>query len=92
MNKINMDKQNEKKWDESFGEHITKEFFGFSCGTHRKQKIGISGLIISLFIFAWGITWLGNDLGWWKFEFPFWPIVIILIAMAILFNEIKKIF
>jgi hypothetical protein len=49
----------------------------------------IGGLLLALFIISWGIVWLGNDLKWWTFVFPFWPVVIILIGLGILIHELK---
>lgn len=53
----------------------------------RESSIG--GLLLALFIIAWGVIWLGNDMGWWRLVFPFWPVVAILIGLGILFHELK---
>lgn len=84
---------NEKDWEEwgeQFGRRMEEKFS--HCNWKHKPRFGVGGLIAGLFILAWGITWLGNDLGFWQFDFPFWPVVIILIALAILFSEIRKLF
>ncbi len=47
-------------------------------------------IILAVFILAWGLVWLGNDLGWWNISFPFWPVIVILAGLAILVHEIRK--
>jgi hypothetical protein len=54
------------------------------------KECNIGGILLALFILAWGIVWLGNDCGWWKFVFPFWPVVIILVGLGILIHELTK--
>lgn len=53
------------------------------------EQNSIGGLLLALFILAWGLVWLGNDLGWWVISFPFWPVVIIMIGLGILFHELR---
>lgn len=87
-----MEKSKEQTWDEwgeEFGRKMEAKFCG--CGSVSK-KPGTGGIVLGLLILAWGAVWLGNDLGWWNVEFPFWPVVIILIALAIIFGELKKAF
>jgi len=62
-------------------------------GITRKQKDdaifwGVIGLII---LVSAGI-WLGRELGWWHFDFPFWPVIAIWIGLAILVSAIRKFF
>jgi len=52
--------------------------------------MSIGAFILGLFILCWGIVWLGNDIGWWSFSFPFWPIIVILTGITILLYELKK--
>jgi len=47
-------------------------------------------MLLALFILTWGSVWLGNDLGWWNVSFPFWPVVVIIIGLGILFHELSK--
>ncbi|MBU0661897.1 hypothetical protein KJ891_00390 [Candidatus Micrarchaeota archaeon] len=37
-----------------------------------------------------GITWLGNEMGWWVFAFPFLPLLVILMAVKFLYHAFKK--
>ncbi|HWQ65586.1 MAG TPA: hypothetical protein VN372_01830 [Methanospirillum sp.] len=53
-------------------------------------SFSIGGIILSIFILSWGIVWLGNDLGWWEFQFPFWPVIMIIIGLVILLREVQK--
>ena len=53
-------------------------------------RLDMGAVLISLFILAWGVTWLGNEVGWWKVIFPFWPLVLIMLALAMLFSAAKK--
>jgi hypothetical protein len=57
-----------------------------------KASMSVGGVVLALFILAWGMVWLGNDLGWWKIDFPFWPVVAIMIGLAILLSELRKVF
>lgn len=56
----------------------------------KQNSFSVGGIILAAFILAWGIVWLGNDLNWWKIDFPFWPVVAIMIGLAILLGEIRK--
>jgi uncharacterized membrane protein YcjF (UPF0283 family) len=75
-------------WAESFGDDLEKKFCSKTY-TH-KSRFSVGGIFIGLFILAWGVVWLGNDLAWWSIPFPFWPIIIILIGIAVLLDEMKK--
>ncbi len=35
------------------------------------SEIRFGGIVLSVLLLSWGITWLGNDLGWWSIVFPF---------------------
>ncbi|QXO96007.1 hypothetical protein KSK55_06465 [Methanospirillum purgamenti] len=54
------------------------------------RNVSIGVIVIGLFILSWGIVWLGNDLGFWHFTFPFWPVIVILTGITILLYELKK--
>jgi hypothetical protein len=91
--KNNWSEKDWEEWGERFGERMEAWGNEMECkfGTRNKGP-GVGGLIIAIFIIAWGVIWLGNDMGWWDMPFPFWPIVIILIGLAILLGETKKAF
>ncbi|ABD39797.1 hypothetical protein Mhun_0019 [Methanospirillum hungatei JF-1] len=54
----------------------------------HRMNVGVIGL--GILIFCWGFVWLGNDIGWWNFSFPFWPVIVILTGIMILLYELKK--
>ncbi|MFH0966734.1 MAG: hypothetical protein V1862_03510 [Methanobacteriota archaeon] len=56
----------------------------------KSDSYSIGGVLLALFILSWGVIWLGNDIGWWSLQFPFWPIVVIIIGLAILLHEVRK--
>lgn len=57
-----------------------------------KSSYSIGGILLAVLILAWGTVWLGNDLGYWNIKFPFWPVIVILIGLAILLHEVRKTF
>ncbi|MFC1506029.1 hypothetical protein ACFLQ6_03045 [Thermoproteota archaeon] len=70
-----------------------KEVNNMKEGMTKKQRDdaifwGVIGLII---LVSSGI-WLGKELGWWQFDFPFWPVIAIWIGFAILVSAIRKFF
>ncbi len=77
-----------EEWGEDFGKRMETKF---ACQTHA-PNFSIGGFLIGLLVLGWGVTWLGNELGWWIMPFPFWPIIIILIGLAILLSTIKNAF
>jgi hypothetical protein len=58
--------------------------------TKNDYHAGIGMLIVAIFLMSWGVIWMGNDLGWWNINFPFWPIVLILIGVAILLSQMRR--
>jgi hypothetical protein len=48
--------------------------------------------VIGLIILVSSGIWLGKELGWWHFDFPFWPVIAIWIGFAILVSAIRKFF
>lgn len=54
------------------------------------NDVSIGGIVLGIFIISWGIVWLGNDMGLWNLDFPFWPVIIILAGVVIILHEIKK--
>ncbi|MDD1724654.1 MAG: hypothetical protein LUQ07_05950 [Methanospirillum sp.] len=58
--------------------------------SNKTNTMSIGMIVIALFILSWGIVWLGNDLGIWIFDFPFWPVIIILVGITLLLYELKK--
>ena len=81
-------------WGEQFGKNMEKwaKHMEAKFAAHEKAKRGqdIVGLLIGLFVLAWGVVWMGNEMGWWQYNFPFWPIIVILVAIAILSSVLKK--
>ena len=73
-------------WGEEFGRKMEAKF----CGHPRKKELSVFGLVFSLLVLAWGVVWLGNDLGWWEFSFPFWPVLVVLIGLGALDSTIKN--
>ena len=41
-----------------------------------------SGLFFGLFVLAIGLSWLGNDLGWWAFNLPWLPLAVSLFGLS----------
>lgn len=56
------------------------------------NQIRIGVIAFAIFILAWGLIWMGNDLGWWEIKFPFWPVIVVIIGLVILLSEIRKSF
>ena len=56
----------------------------------NQMRIGV--IALGIFIFAWGLIWMGNDLKWWSINFPFWPVIVVIIGLVILLTEIRKSF
>lgn len=83
----------EKKFDK-FGKKIEKDFdnnkFNGVYYMNYGNKASIFGIIIGLFILAWGVIWFGNDLKWWAIDFPIWPAIIIAGGLMIILSELRK--
>jgi len=79
-----------EEWGENLGRKIEARFA--TAPKARRQRISIGELMVGLFILTWGIVWLGNDLGWWAIPFPLWPVILILISVAIFLSIVKKVF
>ncbi len=79
------------EWGEGFGKSMEAKFAN-PHAFRRREKLSLGWLLSGLLILAWGVTWLGNDLGWWEFNFPFWPALIILVAFGVLLSQFKKFF
>lgn len=58
--------------------------------TKKERDDAIFWGVIGLIILASAGIWLGKELGWWQFEFPFWPVIAIWIGFAILVSALKK--
>ncbi len=48
-----------------------------------------SRIVFGLFVLAAGITWLGNELKWWDIPFPFWPVVAVVVGVALLAGAVQ---
>ncbi|NIO21279.1 MAG: hypothetical protein GTN76_11225 [Candidatus Aenigmarchaeota archaeon] len=59
--------------------------------TPKERDDAIFWGVIAFVVLVGAIVWLGNDAGWWTFNFPFWPIIIAWVAFAILVSAIRKI-
>jgi hypothetical protein len=71
-------------WGDEFGKKMEKEF---GC---EEKGFSVGGFVFGLFILAWGTIWLGNEMGFWVINFPFWPVIIILIGLAIILDTIRN--
>jgi len=67
---------------------INEEYFRSWCGAACGP--GIWTTVLGVLFLAWGVTWLGNSLGWWNYDFPFWPVVLILIGLGIIVKAFMK--
>jgi hypothetical protein len=55
------------------------------------MKGGLGHLVIAVILILLGVIWMGNEAGWWAaINIPFWPAVIVLIGLAMLFGYIEK--
>jgi len=45
---------------------------------------GWGKLFFGLFIFLVGVSWLGNEMGWWVFSLPWLPLAVTLVGAALL--------
>jgi hypothetical protein len=50
---------------------------------------GVFGIVFGLIVLALGLLWMGNEAGWWAINLPFWPLVVVIIGVFILFGSIK---
>jgi predicted tellurium resistance membrane protein TerC len=60
--------------------------------TEKERDDAIFWGVIGVIILISSIIWLGKEVGWWQFEFPFWPVIAIWIGIAILLAAIKKLY
>ena len=42
----------------------------------------LGGLLFGLFVLAIGVSWLGNDMGWWVFDLPWLPLAVSLFGLS----------
>jgi|GEM_PF-6590912 len=57
-----------------------------------KRRFSVGWMMIAMLLSAWGIVWLGNDLGWWNTPFPIIPIILIVIGLSMIINQILSVF
>jgi uncharacterized membrane protein YoaK (UPF0700 family) len=50
----------------------------------HRMRGGIFRLWLGILLFVIGVGWLGNDLGWWSFNIPWAPIVLVLFAISLI--------
>lgn len=60
--------------------------------TQKQRDDAIFWGMIGLIILVSSGIWLGKELGWWQFDFPFWPVIFIWVGLAILISAIRKFF
>ncbi len=48
--------------------------------------------VIGFIILVSSFIWLGKEVGWWQFEFPFWPVIFIWIGIAIIISAARKLY
>lgn len=51
---------------------------------------GYGKLFFGIFILAMGVSWLGNDIGWWKFNLPWFPLAIVLLGIAMIIGWSRR--
>ncbi|MHA2063373.1 MAG: hypothetical protein ACXABY_03210 [Candidatus Thorarchaeota archaeon] len=45
--------------------------------------------IVGIIVVLAAVVWLGNEMTWWQITFPFWPVIGILVGIAIIGMAIK---
>jgi len=45
---------------------------------------------LAVILLAVGVIWLLNELKVFDFELPWWPIILIIIALGMIYNRFKK--
>lgn len=58
--------------------------------SQKKRDEAIFWGVIGLIVLISSVVWLIKELGYWEFEFPFWPAIAIWIGIAIILSTIKK--
>lgn len=84
------DSETWEDWGERLGKRIEAKF---SSGQRRtSHTVSVAAVVVAIFFLVWGVTSLGNELGWWDTPFPFWPVIILLISLGIFLSIIKNAF
>ncbi len=47
------------------------------------------GMFFGLFLFVVGLSWFGNEAGWWQFELPWLPLAVMLIGASMVFKALN---
>ncbi len=77
-------KKQEEKKQEDFGD------WERGWEWHHSTRINWGSILIGFAIFLIGLYWLGKELGWWAFEVPICPSIMIIIGVAILLGALLK--
>ena len=54
------------------------------CGYGGMHGKGFGKLLFGIILLLIGGSWLGNDLGWWNFSLPWFPLAITLLAIGLI--------
>lgn len=75
---------------EDFSEQ--KDFSDWERGWewHHSTRINWGSILIGLAISLIGLYWFGKELGWWSFNIPICPSIMVIIGVVILLGAILK--
>jgi hypothetical protein len=51
---------------------------------------GHGKLFVGVFVLAIGLSWLGNDMGWWRLNLPWFPLAITIVGIAMVFGWARR--
>ncbi|MFH1056584.1 MAG: hypothetical protein V1717_02180 [Candidatus Micrarchaeota archaeon] len=54
------------------------------CGYCGGRGKGVGMLLFGIFLLLIGLSWLGNDMGWWNFSLPWVPLSVSLVAICLI--------
>lgn len=54
------------------------------CDCRHCRRGGIGKLLFGIFLLLIGLSWLGNDLGWWRMSLPWIPLAFVLLAVGLI--------
>ncbi len=57
---------------------------------HHSKRINWGSILAGVAIFLIGLYWFGKELGWWSFEVPICPLIMIIIGVVIFLAAILK--